>query len=61
MPHSLRVISVCSPMERPVLGSLNVLGSDPLSHSTPPAMPALIRPSEIASAMIVVVRKPVMQ
>jgi len=47
-------------MERPVLGSLKVLGSDPLSHSTPPAMPAVILPSDMASAMMVVARKPVM-
>ena len=44
-----------------MLGSLNVLGSDPLSHSTPPAMPAVILPSDIASAMMVAVRRPVMQ
>src|SRR5262245_59251384 len=61
MPHSFRVISACWPIERPVLGSLKVLGSDPLSHSTPPAIPALIRPAAMASAMMVVVRKPVMQ
>ena len=59
--HCLRVISMCSPMVRPVVGSLNVAGSAPLSHSTPPAMPALIRPRAIASAMIVAVRRPVMQ
>ncbi len=35
--------------------------SAPLSHSTPPAIPPLIRPCAMASAMMVAVRKPVMQ
>jgi len=59
--HLRAVISMCSPMVRPVVGSLNVAGSAPLSHSTPPAMPALMRPRAMASAMIVAVRRPVMQ
>ncbi|HUL91203.1 MAG TPA: hypothetical protein VLV56_02545 [Burkholderiales bacterium] len=41
--HFARVTSMCSPIERPVVGSRNVAGSAPLSHSTPPAMPARLR------------------
>ena len=37
--HLRAVISMCSPMVRPVVGSLNVAGSAPLSHSTPPKKP----------------------
>ena len=39
MFHLARVISMCSPIERPVVGSRNVAGSAPLSHSTPPGDP----------------------
>ncbi len=61
MFHSARVSSMCWPMVRPVVGSRNVAGSAPLSHSTPPAIPALMRPRPMASAMTVAVRSPVMQ
>jgi len=52
---------MCSPIVSPVVGSLNVAGSAPESHSTPPAIPHWIRPRAIASAMIVAERSPVMQ
>ena len=59
--HSRRVSSMCSPMVSPVVGSLNVAGSAPESHSTPPAIPDWMRPRAIASAITVAVRSPVMQ
>jgi hypothetical protein len=52
---------MCSPIVSPVVGSLNVAGSAPESHSTPPAIPQPIRPCAIASAITVAVLKPVMQ
>jgi hypothetical protein len=52
---------MCSPIERPVVGSRKVAGSAPESHSAPPAIPEPMRPRAMASAMIVVERSPLMQ
>jgi hypothetical protein len=50
-PLLARDLGVLAPWTGRVLGSLNVLGSDPLSHATPPAMPALMRPSAMAQIL----------